>query len=195
MEDIWETRTAEQPVNPTSEKLGFKARLAKLEEQAKYGKMKQETQEVEKDFKLPFKWKRTLNKSQGKSARDMVLVLYLNIKGDIEPPKLIPLYSGNVVIYKNKAYDFDPRAIWTLKVGKKMYKVLLIREMDRRPVSNLDWDEVKARGDSTDSDEILVKMVTKAVVDKIKKPMNKNAIIIIVILVILAIGAFFVFGK
>lgn len=136
-----------------------------------------------------------MKRSTGKGAEDKVLMLFLNIKGEIEPPRLVPLYSGNIIIWKHKAYEFDPRASWTTKLGNKIVKCVIIREIDRRPVSNLDWDEVKRRGDSTDSDEILVKMVTKAVMEKAKTQINKGVIIAIVVVIVIAIGFFLFFNK
>jgi hypothetical protein len=136
-----------------------------------------------------------MNKSVGKGGVDNVLMLYLNIKGEIEPPRIVPLYSGNIIIWKHKAFEFDPRASWTIQQGKKTIKCVIIREIDRRPVSNLDWDEVKKRGDSTDSDEILIKMVKKAMIEKAKTQFNKGVIIVIVVLVIAAIVFFLFFNK
>ena len=158
MEDVWEDDGRENRDRVESNpKEGFKSRLRKLEEQLKYGKMKNETIEVEKTWKFPFKMKRALNSSNSKKAQDKVLVEYYNIKGEIEHPVLVPLYSGNIIIHKNKAYEFDPRAVWTRRFGRKIYRQVSIREIDRRPISNLDWDEVKAKGDSTDSDRYLLR--------------------------------------
>lgn len=174
-------------------KTNIKERLRKVEEDLKYGRMEDNSEKESKPFKYPFKWKSAMKKSTGKVAEDKVLMIYLNIKGEIEPPRLVPLYSGNIIIWKHKAYEFDPRASWTTKLGKKIVKCVIVREIDRRPVSNLDWDEVKARGDSTDSDEILVKMVTKAVMEKAKTQINKGVIIAIVVVVIIIIVGFLLF--
>lgn len=195
MEDIWERPTANERREPAVEhKEKLRDRLDKLEEQVSLGDMKKDTELKQKDWKFPFKWRRQMNASAGKAAEDKVLVLYYNIKGIIEPPKLVPLYSGNIIIYKNKAYEFDPRATWIIQLGKKMIKCVSIKEIDRRPISNLDWDEIKKRGDATDSDEILVKMVTKAVIEKQKTKVNTGMIVIIVIIILAAIG-FFMFMK
>ena len=183
MEDIWKTKRKQQPRESVDE-----PSIEELES------MKKDTAEKQKDWKIPFKWKRQMNASTGKLAEDKILVEYYNIKGEIEPPTLVPLYSGNIIIHKNKAYEFDQRATWTRKVGKKMYKQVSIKEIDRRPISNLDWDEIKARGDATDSDEILVKMVTKAVIEKQKTKVNTGMIVVVVICILIAIG-FFMFMK
>ena len=56
----------------------------------------------------------------------------------------------------------------------------IIKGIDRRPVSNLDYDEIRKRGDSTDSDEFLIKAAMQAIVGGIKKkPLDKKVIIII----------------
>jgi hypothetical protein len=190
-----ETTTTGRSTSKLETKSNITERLAQVEEDLKFGRLKIDTDENEKPFKFPRKWKGPMNKStKEKPSEDKVLMLYLNIKGEIEPPKLVPLYSGNIIIWKHKAYEFDPRASWTTRLGRKIIKCVIIREIDRRPVSNLDWDEVKARGDSTDSDEILVKMVTKAVMEKAKTQINKGVIIVIGILIVAAIG-FFLFFK
>jgi len=120
-------------------------------------------------------------------------VFYLNVKNELEHPRLYPLYQGNMVIIRNKPYEVDPRAFWTSKQGKTMYKCLLIKEIDRRPVSNLDYSEIKKRGDATDSDDLLIRATLKAYAGAVKKTLGTGAIVLIVIGVIAAIG-FFMFS-
>ncbi len=43
------------------------------------------------------------------------------------------------------------------------YTCQIIKGIDRRPVSNLDYAEIQKRGDSTDSDEFLIKAALQAV--------------------------------
>lgn len=169
-------------------------RLKKLEEDKKLDEMRKDTTEKQKDWKWPGKWKRVIRKSAKKAKDDLAVVLYYNKMGHIEPPKLLPVYSGNIIIYKNSAHEFDPRAVWTTLVGGKLYKVVCIKEIDRRPISNLDLDEIKKRGDSTDSDEILVKMVTKAIIEKQKKALNKGLAVVIILALVAAV-VFFLFMK
>jgi len=90
--------------------------------------------------------------------QDHILVLFYTITGDILGPQLYPIFDGNMVFIKSKPYEVDPRAVWRL--GK--YKCTSIREIDRRPISNLDLDEIKKRGDATDSDEFLIKAAMRA---------------------------------
>jgi|TARA_Y100000310_G_scaffold16062_1_gene16101 hypothetical protein len=151
--------------------------IQSLRAELKYGDLKQETLKKKKQFKWPFKWRATMRRSL--RDRNKVLVLYLNVKGDIEPPRLLPIESGNMVIVKSRPYEVDPRAFWRL--GK--YKCLLIKEIDRRPVSNLDYVEIKRRGDATDSDEFLIKTAMRAVQLGSKKPIKVAAVILVVVII------------
>lgn len=127
-----------------------------------------------KKFKWPMKWKQVFKNS--KKQKNMILVWFLNIKGEIEPPKLYPIYQSNMVIIQNRPYEVHPRSFW--RMGK--YTCQIIKGIDRRPVSNLDYDEIRKRGDSTESDEFLIKAALSAVAGdfKKKKPIDKKVIII-----------------
>lgn len=177
-------------VPPVQAKPGLQTFVKKaVQEQIDIDKMRQETAEAnKKPFKIPFKWKSAANKASKK--RDVVAILFLNIKGEIENPILLPIY-GNMVLLRNKIYEVDPRAFWTLRQGTKMYKFLIIKEIDRRPVSNLDLDEIRRRGDATDSDEFLIKMALRAQQTQTVKSMNKWAAILIGIVVLGVLIYFF----
>jgi len=154
----------------------------------KFGKYIKDTEKFlkkKKKFKWPMKWKRVFKLSRKK--KNQILVLFLNIKGEIEPPKLYPIYSSNMVIIQNRPYEVHPRSFW--RMGK--YTVQIIKGIDRRPVSNLDYDEIRRRGDSTDSDEFLIKAAMQAFVGGVKKkPMDRKVIIIIAIVAIAALVYF-----
>jgi len=137
-------------------------------EEKQIGDQRKETKKTKKKFKYPIAWKSKASKSSKKP--DTVLVFYLNIKGEIQTPMIVPIYSGNMVIIRNKIHEVDPRAMWSLKLGMKTHKVLIIKEIDRRPVSNLDLDEIRRRGDATDSDEFLIKAALRAQTAVAKKP-------------------------
>ncbi len=143
----------------------------------KFGKYIKDTKKVLKkkgNFKWPAKWKRVFKSSRKK--RNQILVWFLNIKGEIEPPKLYPIYSSNMIIIQNRPYQVDPRSFW--RMGK--YTCQIIKGIDRRPVSNLDYNEIRKRGDSTDSDEFLIKAAMQAIAGGIKKkPMDKRVMIVI----------------
>jgi len=144
-------------------------RLDEIEKQVKYGPIKEETKKKKKKWNIPFRWKATMNRSNRKHNHNKVLVLYLTANSKLESPQLLPLYAGNLIIYKDKAHEFDPRCLYSFRIGMKTYSVLILREIDRKPVSNLDWSEVKRRGDTTRNDEILLKMLRLAMVEKVKK--------------------------
>ena len=136
----------------------------------KFGDKKKETRlvlEIQKIMKgkkntIPRKLKQLVKRSQ--KLRDFIMVQYLNIKGEEEPARLYPIYSGNMVIIRNRPHEVDPRSFWRFKMGKQSASKLIIKEIDRRPVSNLNYDEIKKRGDATDSDEFLIKAALKAFV-------------------------------
>ena len=156
----------------------------------KFGKYIQDTKKFinkrKNNYKWPLKLRRIFKKS--KKQRNKILVWFLNIKGEIEPPKLYPIYSSNMVIIQNRPYQVDPRSFW--RMGK--YTCQIIKGIDRRPVSNLDYAEIQKRGDSTDSDEFLIKAALQAVAQDFtkKKPIDKKVIIIIAILAVAALVYF-----
>lgn len=143
-----------------------------------------------KQFKWPWKIKRELKSS--KKARDKILVMFITMTNKIEMPKLYPIYSGNMVIIKGKPYELDPRAVLDLGTNKCM----VIKEIDRRPVCNLDWDEIKRRGDSTHSDEFLIKAAMRAyIADKDKKKEMNKWVMIGIGVAIIALVIFFFTAK
>ncbi len=155
----------------------------------KFGKYLLETDKFLKNRKNKFKWPRKWMKvfKQSRKKRKQILVMFLNIKGEMEPPKLYPIYSSNMVIIQNRPYLVDPRSFWRL--GK--YTLQIIKGIDRRPVSNLDYDEIKKRGDSTDSDEFLIKAAMQAFAGGVKKkPVDKKLLWVIGIVVVAAVVFF-----
>lgn len=169
-----------------------------MENEVKALKRNLTTQENTKVFKYPSKWKRQFAKGKKKGMEDLMLVWFLNKKNQIEQPKFMPIFDGNMIVYKNKPYEFDPRAVWTIQGVKGNPQGYLIKEIDRRPVmnkhnkviykdaaiSNMDIDEVRARGDSTESDEFLIKAALKAQTAKVKKPISKAVLIVIGLVVV-----------
>ena len=166
--------------------------LIKIREEQQQGTQKKETKKEKKKFKYPMSWKSKAGKSSKRP--DTVLVFYLNIKGEIQTPMIVPIYSGNMVIIRNKIHEVDPRAMWSLKLGAKTHKVLIIKEIDRRPVSNLDIDEIKRRGDATDSDEFLIKAALRAQTAVAKKPIPIWVWIVLAIAAV-ALIAFLLLNK
>lgn len=166
------------------------------------------TEEETKPFKFPFKWRRKFSQTNKKANNEMMLVIFLNKKNQIETPKFMPIFDGNMIVWKNKPYEFDPRAVWTIKGMKGTPQAYLIKEIDRRPVrnkfgrivyrdaavSNQDIDEIRARGDSTESDEFLIKAALKAQTSQMKKNFNV-AILVVVGLIIAGVVAYLFLGK
>lgn len=162
---------------PSKRDKGMKELLKQLVEEKETGELRQDSKRNKREFRWPAKWRSAGKKSQRK---DHVLVFYLNIKGELEQPKILPIYGGHMIVWKDKVHEVDPRSLWTVKMGpNKFYKVLIVKEIDRRPVSNLDWDEIRARGDATDSDEYLIKAALKAQIMGAKKTISRGAMILI----------------
>jgi hypothetical protein len=157
-----------------------------------FGQKIKETQEAlknQKKFKWPWKVKQEMKNS--KKFKEQILVFYLNVKGELEYPKLYPVYGGNMIIIRNKPYLLDPTAVITFD----KYKCMVIREIDRRPVCNKDYRDVKARGDSTESDELLIKATLKAMIGPQKAPVNKNWIIAAVVIIAIVGGLIWLMTK
>lgn len=188
-------------------RMSLAERLRELEIRQRLSDRNETTVHETKQFKFPFKWRFKFNQSKRKSKEDMILVIFLNKKNEIEPPKFMPIFDGNMIVWKNKPYEFDPRAVWRIKGIKGTPQTYLIKEIDRRPVrnkkgvivyrdsavSNMDLEEIRMRGDSTESDEFLIKAALKAQTTSVKKNVNM-AIIVIIIVVIIGGLAWFMFG-
>lgn len=188
MENFRERTTTNRTAPSLNEKLD------RLIEQMTDREEKEITKESEKKWKMPVKWKSKISKAHKKINRGKVLVIYLSAKGEIEEPMFLPILGGNIIIHKDKAHEFDPSDMYLMKTGNKLARVLIIREIDRKPVSNRDWSEVKARGDSTRDDEVLLKMLKLAMVEKVKKQMNKSLLWILG-LVAAGIVAYMIFFR
>ena len=165
--------------------------LKRIEDKVDYSKKDEKTKKNQGFWKFPFKWRMTMNKSSKPSMKDKVLVFYINIKGELEPPMLLPLFNGNTIIYRNTPYEVDPRSFLTLRNRRKFYKLLIYKQIDRRAVSNLDYDEIKKRGDATDSDEILIKAALRAQQTHISKQQVGKGMIVIGIIAVVAVCIWF----
>jgi len=155
-------------------------RQRKLEEQF----AKKETKP--KPFKLPGKINRMVNK--GNKLPDSIVTQYLTQKGEIRF-KTQRIVSGNIIVVNNKAHKLNPKYLW--KFGKKYWYIH--REIDRRPVSNEDYEEVKNSHNDTDSDVVLIKAVLGAM-QKPKKEIKSKWIVWIVFGIIAAVVLFVLFG-
>ena len=189
-------------------RMSLAERLRELEIKQRLSDRNETTVHETKQFKFPFKWRFKFNQSKKKSKEAMILVIFLNKKNEIEPPNFMPIFDGNMIVWKNKPYEFDPRAVWRIKGIRGTPQTYLIKEIDRRPVrnkkgvivyrdsavSNMDLEEIRNRGDSTESDEFLIKAALKAQTTSVKKNVN-TAIVVIIILVVIGGLAWFMFGS
>ena len=173
-------------------------KMRSLEKRVSLSEKEIETKKKTKQFQFPFKWKMKFNQAKQPSKSEMMLVFFMNKKNELEPPKFMPIFDGNMIIYKNTPYEFDPRAVWTVRGMKGNPKAYFIKEIDRRPVmnrqskkiyrdaavSNMDLDEIRERGDSTESDAFLVKAVLSAKLTKTAKQVSKGVLIVLGIIVV-----------
>jgi len=141
-------------------------------------------------FKFPWKAKSTMNKSL--KLDEQVLVFYLTQKYQVKL-KLVPIVSGNLIVVNNKVHKLNPRMIW--KYDK--YNAYIIREIDRLPVSNEDYDEIRDTSRDTDNDVPLIKAVLGAIQKK-QSGLEGNAkaiIIAVVVIAVIGFGAYMLFGA
>jgi len=166
MAPVWEE-------DGTDRTTSLKQQVNRLTEEIERIKVETASKKKQKEFKLPLKWKSAARKSFNKQNEDKILCLYLSAKGQLHAPKFYPLVGGNIIIIKNKAHEYIPSETLYMKVSSKTFPIYFIREIDRKPVSNSDWNEVKERRDSTRNDEVILKMLKLAMVEKVKGQINK----------------------
>lgn len=165
-----------------------KGRVSRLEERLKEAEAKIDEKSVKRGFKFMRELKK-LGKRADKEI-DLVLVMYLTQKYQVLF-KICRIVSGNIVIVNNKAHVLNPKHIWRYK--KQLWYI--IREIDRKPVSNRDYETVRRRGDSTDEDIPLIKAVLGAVQRKKGLDLKGKNIWIMIIIAIVAVVILFYFFK
>ena len=194
MEFIQQKQTADA-TSLNSKKLGVNTKLDMLLDMHMKEGMDKENKKKKKQWRFPFKWKRTMNKSLRNTSVERILCFFINNKGELEHPVLLPIYNGNTIIYKYTVHEIDPRDILTLPYKKKVYKLLIYRLFDRKAISIRDYGEVKARGDSTMDDEVFIKAMLTAKASQISKQQIGKGALIIGGLVIAAIVIWFFIKK
>jgi len=151
----------------------------------KFGEKIKQTEKRLKS-KKQFKWSakcKAIFRNKKKKEKE-VLVWYLRVNGEISVPRYYPLYYQDMIIIQGKPYKVDPRTFW--RMGKNL--VLIIKEIDRLPVSNLDYEEIKIYNRSTENDKLIIKAAMQAKMKKEEsKPINKNVLIIVGIIIVAAI--------
>lgn len=160
----------------TSNPRSLRREIESLKDEIRYGKEKRETKKKQKQWDYPRGWKGVMKRSLKDGNK--ILVFYLTKSGKLEKPRLLPVMPGEYVLVHGKPYDVHPKAFWTMG-SRKQYRCLIVREIDRRPVSNMDWRKVMERGDLTDSDEILIRTVMKSILTPKAKEVNKALFVIL----------------
>lgn len=155
-----------------------------------------EAQLDKKGFKIPFKWKFKFTQSKSIKNVDKILVMMFNKKNQIEAPKFMPIY-GNIIVYKNRVYKYNPKAIWTmLVIGKP--QIYCIKEKDMEPISNLEIENISEEnlksGRSTEYHNLLLQAALAAQVKKDTKPVNMIVVVGIIIVVLGGLAWFFLKG-
>jgi hypothetical protein len=117
-----------------------------------------------------------------------VLVQYLTQKYQVKF-MVCKVVSGNLVVIDNKAHELNPKHVWRYK--KQLWYI--VREIDRKPVSNVDYNKVKSRKDDTEADVPLIKAVLGAVQKRQATQLGGKSVWIIIILAIVGAVVFFTF--
>jgi len=145
--------------------------------------LKSQDKKTSKKDNTPKHLKSLMKKKQKKP--NYVVVQYLTANYEVKF-KLCKIVSGNLVVVENKVHKLNPDKIWRL--GKDSCYIL--REIDRNPISNDDYEDVRARGDDTDADVPLIKAVLGAVQkQKGSEEANKNTMVVVGIIIAIVIGA------
>ena len=145
--------------------------------------LKSKDKKTKKKNKILKKLEMLMKKKKKKSG--FVVVEYLTADYELKF-QLCKIISGNLVVIENKVHKLNPDKIW--RFGKDSCYIL--REIDRNPVSNDDYREVKERGDDTEADVPLIKAVLGAVQKQsASTETNKNNMIIIGVIVVIVIVA------
>jgi len=129
-------------------------------------------------------WGKKMKRNTEKKNNNIV-VIFLTMKNTIECYQS-PITLGKIIIIKNKLFEYDSRCLFSTKVGSKYYNCLIVKEIDRLPINNMNTDEIKARGDSTLNDEFLLKMALRALSEEKKK--MQIPLIVWILLAAAAIG-------
>ena len=159
-------------------------RLDKIERRQVKLEQKLFERATKKKFKLPWKAKRLMKQADKKP--DRVLVQYLTQKYQVHF-KLCKIVQGNLVVVNNKVHVLNPKYNW--RYGKHMWYI--IREIDRLPVSNRDYDMVRARRDDTEADVPLIKAVLGAVQKQSTMGGKSTWIVVVIIAVVVLLLVMF----
>lgn len=178
-------------------------RLSNLEEELKLKEAKAITEKEGKKLKWTGKFRRNFNKNP-KNLSEKVIVLCFNSKKEIEEPVILPIISGGLVVYRDKGFKFDPKCLYTIRLGNKINKVLAIEEDDRIPIghkdrykqiTSLDIEQLKLQGRYTRNDPILLKMLWNAQIEKVQKKVGEMKWVLWIVLAAIAGIVIYMFTR
>jgi hypothetical protein len=142
--------------------------------------------EDDKTKKFKFKDRKFFSLSKKASNKpEYVLVQYLMNNRRIKFI-LCKIISGNIIVINNKGHELNPKYTWIH--GKHIWYI--VREKDTKPVSVTD----KITGWGTDDHPILMKMCLGALQKKELAEDKKKIIIAIVVLAVLGLIGWAIFG-
>jgi len=73
-------------------------RVRDLERKKILAERSEETVRETKQFKYPFKWRMKFNQTRRRNNEDKILVIFLNKKNQIEVPRFMPIFDGNMIV-------------------------------------------------------------------------------------------------
>lgn len=159
---------------------------------------KEEEEKNQPKFNKIFKWKKrtTMNKSLKKP--DQILVFLLNLKKQIEGPILTKIYGGNFLVIRNHVYRYNPDRVLTFA----KYKAVIAKEYDRELVGVDDYQELLLNDFTSKNpgarlnvdDPVLIKALIQARLGERTPVASSKWIIIALVIIGLAVGAFLIFG-
>ncbi len=130
-------------------------------------------------------------KAKVKKNPDHVLVEYLT-QNYLVRWKACKIVAGNIIVVDNKVHILNPRLVW--RDGKEV--IYIVREIDRLPVSNIDYDKLIASKRITVNDAVIIKAIVGAIQKTGMPEQQKKMIIWIVIIGIgLLLGYVFFIKK
>jgi len=177
MEDLSEEENQQRRPDTVIDK------ITQQERTIKHLKRLIKSKEEDTNFKVPNSWKSAFKKSKSKSTEGKVLCEYYNQKYEIEGPKWVPIHEGNIIIWKNKSYKYDPESVWRRKI-KGYPMTYQIREIDRLPISNKDYSQIRGTDRSPEDDPILLKMLLQAKLAQVAKKVNYMVMVIVGVVII-----------
>lgn len=159
----------------------------------------EEKKKKPKSFNSFFNWGRRSAMNKSIKKPDLILVFLLNLKKQIEGPILTKIYGGNFLVIRNKVYRFNPDRVFSFS----KYKAVIAKEYDRELVGVDDYQELLVKDFTSKNpgarinidDPVLIKALIQARLGE-KTPVASNKWIVIVLVIVgLAVGAFLIFGN